>query len=175
MSADKPAKVLLVNDRKEGLLLEQMLQPVGCPLIQAPCGEDALKAALREDIAAILLDVSMPGMDGLQVAGYIQSLEQTRHIPILLITAVGRDLDCAWRAFATGVVDFLFKPLDPFELRRKVEFLLTCHLRDRALRQRVVELEGACDAARHTIDQLSQRLADLENDASSAVEPRGSR
>src|SRR2546422_6573366 len=86
------ASVLLVDDRPENLLaLEGVLKPLGARLVKARSGEDALLHLLRETFAVILLDVQMPRLDGLQTAELIKQREQTRHIPIIFITALSRD------------------------------------------------------------------------------------
>src|SRR2546422_5993168 len=84
--------VLLVDDRPENLLaLEGVLKPLGARLVKAKSGEEALLHLLRETFAVILLDVQMPRLDGLQTAELIKQREQTRHIPIIFITALSRD------------------------------------------------------------------------------------
>src|SRR2546422_257087 len=84
--------VLLVDDRPENLLaLEGVLKPLGARLVKARSGEEALLQLLRETFAVILLDVQMPRLDGLQTAELIKQREQTRHIPIIFITALSRE------------------------------------------------------------------------------------
>lgn len=75
---------------------------------------------LREDFAVILLDVSMPGMDGFETADLIRRRERTRYTPIIFVTAIGRSEAHVARGYSVGAVDYLFKPLVPEILRSKV-------------------------------------------------------
>jgi CheY-like chemotaxis protein len=121
----KRAKVLLVDDRPENLLvLEAILQGLDHDLVTAPSGEEALKRLLTDDFAVILLDVQMPGMDGFETAEHIKRRERTRHIPIVFLTAIDRKPHHAFRGYATGAVDYLAKPFDPWVLRAKVSVFI---------------------------------------------------
>src|SRR5207248_7461383 len=112
----------MVDDRPENLLaLEGILKPLGVRLVRAHSGEEALLHILRETFAVILLDVQMPRLDGLQTAELIKKREQTRHIPIIFITAMSRDATHVLQAYGHGAVDYLLKPIDPEILRAKVQ------------------------------------------------------
>jgi len=85
------ANILLVDDRPENLLaLEAVLTSPDYRLFKAKSGEEALKCVLAEDIAVILLDVQMPGLDGFQTASLIKSREKSQHIPIIFVTAISQ-------------------------------------------------------------------------------------
>ena len=99
--------VLLVDDRPENLLaLEGVLKPLGARLVKARSGEDALLHLLRETFAVILLDVQMPRLDGLQTAELIKQREQTRHIPIIFITALSRETAYIFKGYEQGAVAY---------------------------------------------------------------------
>src|SRR4051812_7604210 len=105
--------VLLVDDNPDNLrLLEILLEPLGFHLVLAGSGEEALRHLLTDDIALILLDVQMPGMDGFETARHIKERERTRDIPIVFLTAYGDDAARVAEGFSTGAVDYLTKPLD---------------------------------------------------------------
>ncbi|WP_353940538.1 response regulator [Streptomyces sp. HUAS MG91] len=124
------AKVLLVDDRESNLrVLEAALAPLGVPVVCAGNGDDALKIALRGGVGVILLDVRMPGISGLEVADYLLRLDQTRDIPIVLVTGIGTSA-LAQTAIELGVADLLVKPVDPWVLRVKVSYLLNAGHRD---------------------------------------------
>src|SRR5450432_2689798 len=111
MPGRRTAKILMVDDRPENLLaLEAILQGLGHDLIKASSGENALKCLLTTEVAVILLDVQMPGMDGFETAGHIKRREKTRDIPILFLTAIDGEAHQAFRGYAAGGVDFLAKP-----------------------------------------------------------------
>ncbi|MGQ0845552.1 MAG: response regulator [Sporichthyaceae bacterium] len=135
-----PVKILMVDDRPENLLaLEAILSGLGHELIRAECGSDALKQLLLNDIALILLDVQMPGMDGFETATQIKARERTQDIPIVFLTAIDDGAHQAFRGYSAGAVDYLCKPFDPWVLRAKVNVFIELHQRRRelqALRER---------------------------------------
>src|SRR5215471_8759474 len=116
-----PINLLLVDDRPENLIaLQAILKRPDYHLVTATSGQDALQLALRERFTVILLDVVMPGLDGLEVARHLKELERTRHIPILFLTAVATHVEQIYRAYSVGAVDYLIKPLDAEMVRKKV-------------------------------------------------------
>jgi len=146
----------MVDDRAENLLaLEAILAGLGHDLIRASSGEEALKRLLVEDVALILLDVQMPGMDGFETAQHIKSRERTRDIPIVFLTAIDGEAHQAFRGYAAGAVDYLSKPFDPWVLRAKVSVFVELHERRRELASRSVAVE--------------QRMAALEPDRLAAL------
>jgi signal transduction histidine kinase/ActR/RegA family two-component response regulator len=113
--------ILLVDDRPENILaLKSILQQPSYRLLTATSGEEALRIALREHLDVALIDVAMPGMDGVEVAGHMKALERCRDVPILFVTAFGQDPTEIHRAYAAGGADYLVKPLDPDIVRKKV-------------------------------------------------------
>src|SRR5688500_13618368 len=118
---DTTVNVLLVDDRPENLLaMDAILSPLGQRLVRANSGTDALKRVLVEDFAVILMDVQMTGMDGFETEEVIRSRERPRYTPIVFVTAYDRSEATVNRDYGVGAVDFLFKPLVPEVLRRKV-------------------------------------------------------
>ncbi|HET6463073.1 MAG TPA: ATP-binding protein [Candidatus Krumholzibacteria bacterium] len=117
----KPANILLVDDRPENLMaLSAILERPEYNLVTATSGEEALSLALREPFAVALIDVAMPGMNGLEVAVNLKALERSRDIPIIFITAFGNDPGEIHRAYTAGGADYLVKPLDAEIVRKKV-------------------------------------------------------
>ena len=136
----RAAKILLVDDRPENLLaLEAILQGLGHELLKARSGEEALKVLLVEDVALMLLDVQMPGMDGFETAAHVKKRERTRDIPILFLTALG-DTHQAFRGYAAGAVDYLAKPFDPWVLKAKVGVFVELYERRAELAAQAEEL-----------------------------------
>src|ERR1700746_1367356 len=102
---DRRAGILLVDDHVENLIaLEAVLEPLGERVVTAESGEEALRALLHEEVAVILLDVRMAGMDGVETARIIRSRPRTRHIPIIFMTAQASDVEDIALAYATGAV-----------------------------------------------------------------------
>ena len=145
------AKALLVDDRRENLIaLEAILQGLPLQTVGVTSGEAALKRLLTDDYAVILLDAHMPGMDGFQTAEHIKQRERTRHIPILILTAVDYDPHLAFRGYQAGAVDYITKPFDPWVLRSKVAVfvdLWTMHAELAATADEVEVLRSAVDDA----------------------------
>jgi signal transduction histidine kinase/ActR/RegA family two-component response regulator len=119
--ASSPASILLVDDRPENLVaLRAILERPEYRLVSATSGEEALSLALRERFAVALIDVAMPGMNGLEVAVNLKALERSRDTPIIFITAFGNDPEEIHRAYTAGGADYLVKPLDAEIVRKKV-------------------------------------------------------
>jgi PAS domain S-box-containing protein len=124
------AGILLVDDHPANVVaLEAILAPLGHELVAAASGEEALRQLLRRDFALILLDVQMAGLDGFQTANLIKQRPRSRHIPIIFITAVGRDAAHVFRGYSEGAVDYLVKPFDPDILRSKTQVFVELYLK----------------------------------------------
>lgn len=149
--------ILIVDDMEENLVaFEAVLGPLHQQLIRAVSGEQALKEMLRRDFAVVLLDVRMPGMDGFETAANIKRLDQTKDVPIILVTGSDPDVDYAYRGYAVGAADFITKPVDPWVLRTKINIFLDLHRKTRQLAMRAV--------ARHTdrLTDVTGRLSQIE-------------
>jgi CheY-like chemotaxis protein/two-component sensor histidine kinase len=115
------ATLLLVDDRPENLIaLKAILDRPEYRLVTANSGDEALKLALRQQFDVALIDVAMPGMNGLDVAAHLKQLERSRETPVIFITAYGDDPEQIHRAYAAGGADYLIKPLDAEIVRKKV-------------------------------------------------------
>src|SRR4051794_36456341 len=160
---DEPVNILLVDDRQENLLaLEAVLEPLGENLLHAQSGEEALRRLLHDDVAVILLDVQMPGLDGFETAAHIKQRERTRHIPIVFLTAINREPAHAFRGYAAGAVDYLSKPFDPWVLRAKVAVFVELFEKTQLLAQQTELLRRQMAAGEPSLrdsDELHQRLA----------------
>ncbi len=167
--------ILLVDDRPENLLaLEAILSGLGHELIRANSGAEALKHLLREEIALILLDVQMPGMDGFETAAQIKARERTQHIPIVFLTAIDGERHQAFRGYAAGAVDYLFKPFDPWVLRAKVGVFIELYQRRKELAAQAERLAAAeAVLASTALPQLTRAALDAAKAAVSAAEATG--
>ncbi len=115
--------ILIVDDRPENLLtLESIIEKDGRNIIKASGGNEALRLAIKENIGLILLDIQMPDIDGIEVAGLLRSNSKTRHIPIIFVSAVSKSERPILNQFEEGTIDCLNKPLDLEETKMKVSF-----------------------------------------------------
>jgi PAS domain S-box-containing protein len=117
-----PARILMVDDHPPNLIaLDAILDSLGQELVHANSGAEALRHLLDSDFAVILMDVQMPGIDGLQTAKLIKERPRNKHIPIIFLTAIHKDQAYIFRGYKEGAVDYLLKPFDPEILRSKVQ------------------------------------------------------
>ncbi|WP_405409127.1 two-component system response regulator [Streptomyces decoyicus] len=139
---DTSAGILIVDDMEENLVaLEAVLGSLSQKVVRARSGEEALKAMLREEFAVVLIDVLMPGMNGFETAANIKGLDQTKDVPIILLTGASVDPNYAYRGYTVGAADFLIKPFDPWLLRTKVNVFLDLHRKNRQLAAQAEQLK----------------------------------
>jgi len=154
-------KVLLVNDDPASLYaLESLLSEAAdqhvYELITAGSGKEALRQVLLHEFAVILLDVSMPGMDGFETAEAIHSHPRSAGVPIIFITAHYADEINRLKAYQKGAADYLFTPVIPQILQAKVAVFVEMTKKNILLRKKSEQL------ARLNQDLRVQRLQDLE-------------
>jgi signal transduction histidine kinase/DNA-binding response OmpR family regulator len=122
LDAPLKARILIVDDdERNAYAAVEALAELGHELIVARSGEEALKRLLGEEFALILLDLHMPGMDGYETAALVRSRKRNQHTPIVFLTAIFRDEAHIFQAYSAGAVDVVFKPIDPFILKAKVQ------------------------------------------------------
>src|SRR5262252_7941304 len=127
--AGKPqANILLVDDQESRLLSYQaILADLGQNLVTARSGVEALDRLMKDEYAVILLDVSMPGMDGFETATLIHQHPRFENTPIIFVTAFHMtDLD-RMKGYYVGAVDYVYVPVVPTILRSKVAVLVELH------------------------------------------------
>jgi PAS domain S-box-containing protein len=130
------ASILLVDDLPANLMaLEALLAPSGHRLVQAASGQEALRCALQEDFAVILMDVRLGDMSGIEVTAMLRDRERTRHTPVLLMTASHSDDRELLDGYAHGAVDYLRKPLVTEVLRAKVAVFVDLYRAREAVRR----------------------------------------
>jgi signal transduction histidine kinase len=136
-----PASILLVDDVPANLLsLEAVLGDLGQNLVKALSGEEALRLVLENDYAVILLDVRMPGLDGIETAKLIRRRPRSKHTPIIFVTAYDNPDVSVIRAYATGAVDYLVKPFAPEVLRSKVRVFVELYQKTEQVRRQADQL-----------------------------------
>jgi len=141
MQAEPKADILLVDDTPANLLaLEAILKDLGQNLVKVRSGKDALRYLLDHDVAIILLDVQMPGMDGFETAELIRQRGRSRHTPIIFLTGYESNDARVFKGYAAGAVDFLTKPFVPEVLRSKVTVFVELFQKTEEVRQHAERL-----------------------------------
>jgi signal transduction histidine kinase len=180
--ADKPPgfevpNVLIVDDQPANLdALEAMLEPLGCAFVRARSGDEALLALLRHDVAAIVLDIRMPGMSGLELAAMIKQRRRSEHVPILFLTAHFVDDTEILRGYGVGGVDYLSKPINAEILRSKVGVFVELFRKTRALealnealQREIADRERAQEALRVANQELEARVEERTAEVMTAL------
>jgi PAS domain S-box-containing protein len=167
MSEHDQANILMVDDQPGKLLsYEVILSELGENLIKAKSAREALDQLLRHDIAVVLMDVSMPEIDGFELADMMHQHPRFQKTAIIFISAVHlSDLDRI-KGYQSGAVDYISVPVVPELLRAKVTVFAELHRKTRQLERLNRELEQRVEERTEEIrrlnGQLEQRVAELE-------------
>jgi len=136
-------KVLVIDDEPDVLMLCRVnLELAGHEVVEASNGEDGLELAMAERPDAVVLDLMLPKLDGISVLEALTANEQTRHVPVILLTAKTQreDRRAAWRA---GCTEYLTKPFSPVDLVKIAERAAGMSAAERSdRRERELELLG---------------------------------
>lgn len=118
------ARVLVADDERDILeLVVFRLERSGYEIVRATDGEEALRFALEQRPDLAVLDVMMPKLNGYDVTREIRRHEETRTMPVILLTARAQEADVT-RGFEAGADDYLKKPFSPQELGARVQAIL---------------------------------------------------
>src|ERR1700740_2183044 len=136
MDIDGKVSILLVDDQPSRLLTyESVLNGFGWNLVAARSGLEALEKLMREEFAVVLMDVSMPDMDGFEAARLIHEHPRFERTPIIFVTGVQvTELDHL-KGYKLGAVDYVSIPVVPEILRSKVAVLVELYNKRRELRE----------------------------------------
>jgi len=165
MRAKQKVNVLMVDDQPAKLLTyEAILVELGENLIKAKSGSEALDLLLKNDVAVVLTDVSMPGMDGFELADTIRQHPRFQQMPIIFISAVCvTDLD-RLKGYQTGAVDYISVPVVPELLRAKVSVFAELHRRAQQLENLNRELRRLSNSLIAAQDNERRRIARAMHD-----------
>jgi DNA-binding response OmpR family regulator len=125
MTDDRPLPLVLIADDEDDIreLVSYRLTNSGFDVLEAADGEEALDLSLEHRPDLAILDVMMPRIDGYELARRLRQEEQTRRMPIILLTARSQETDVA-RGFESGADDYVRKPFSPQELAARVQAIL---------------------------------------------------
>jgi two-component system sensor histidine kinase/response regulator len=157
------ANILLVDDRRDKLLaLEAVLEGLGQNIVKATSGKEALRCLLKQDFAVILLDVSMPGMDGFETASLIRSRLRSERTPIIFVTAFGDTRTHVARGYSLGAVDYLLSPIVPEVLCTKVSVFVELYKQTELIKRQAEELRRLNRVLENQVAALSAANSELE-------------
>ena len=155
--------VLLVDDEARNLdVLESILGGTDYQLVRAQTADEALMALLSGEFAAIVLDIRMPGISGIELAQLIKQRKRTRDIPILFLTAHLSEERDVLRGYDVGAVDYLTKPVNPDILRSKISVFADLFRKTRALAAANAALEREIEERLRAEEALRQANEELE-------------
>ena len=122
---EEKTSILVVDDKKENIVaIEAVLAPLGLNIIPASSGQEALRQLLHHEVAMILMDVSMPIMNGFETATLIRERESLKNVPIVFITGIAFGQEEYLKGYTLGAVDYIYKPVIPGVLAAKVQVFI---------------------------------------------------
>jgi signal transduction histidine kinase len=185
-----PVDILLVDDEARNLdALEAILTDPSYVLHRAGDADLALKLLLEHDVAAIVLDIKMPGVSGFELAKIIKNTKRFRETPIVFLTAYLVDDEDVIAGYGAGGVDYLTKPVNPQILRHKIAVFADLYRKTRELatvnaklarlnegleervKERTTELERSEAALRSAAHQKDEFLAVLAHELRNPLAP----
>ena len=162
------SKILVIDDKNDNLIAAKALLKAlipECEVFTALSGADGIALAQKELPDTILLDIHMPGMDGFETCRRLKTAERTRHIPIIMLTAIHTDSENHVRTLNLGAEVFLTKPINPEELTAQVNAMLRIKQAEDALRDEKDTLEelvqARTNALRRKTFSLNERVKEL--------------
>lgn len=142
--SDDPVKILLVDDLEDNrFVLKSQLRNENYQLLEAASGQEAIRIAQTHQLALILLDVQMPGMNGIETAEAIRKLNLPHHAPLIFLTALQWADSLIFKGYDTGAVDFIIKPVSIHILRSKVKYFVEMARQRQKLIDQAHELEAS--------------------------------
>ncbi|ATE77557.1 hybrid sensor histidine kinase/response regulator [Pseudomonas frederiksbergensis] len=163
MLSNIQTKLLIVDDLPENLLaLEALIKRQDLIVYKALSADEALSLLLQHEFALAILDVQMPGMNGFELAELMRGTEKTKSIPIVFVSAAGRDLNYAFKGYESGAVDFLHKPLDVHAVKSKVNVFVDLYRQSKAMKQQVEALEQSRREQGALLEQLQNTQKELK-------------
>ena len=175
-NASQNVNLLIVDDLSDNLLaLQAVIRGPGRTIYQATSGEQALALLLEHEFGLAILDVQMPGMNGFELAELMRGTEKTGHIPIVFVTAAGKESNYSFKGYESGAVDFLYKPLDVQAVQSKVNIFVELHRQRNETRRQVVALEKSRQEQELLLEELKatqqalQKSVHMRDDFTSVV------
>src|ERR1035441_4792516 len=164
MSADDRVNILMVDDQPGKLLsYEVILAELGQNLIKATSASEALNVLLKTDIAVVLMDVSMPELDGFELADVIRQHPRFQKTAIIFISGVHLTDSDKIQGYRSGAVDYISVPVVPDVLRAKISIFVDLHRKTR-------QLEALNDDLERLVAERTEELRRREEQARTRAE-----
>jgi signal transduction histidine kinase len=163
MTQDPGTKLLIFDDLSESRrTLEASIRDDVYSIHAAASGEQALSLLREHEFALAILDLQAPGVNGPALAEAIRGMARTRHLPIVFVSAPGRDLDFEFAGRETGVVDVLYTPLDARVVRSKVRVFVELYQQRHVLKRQLAAIEEARRRQQLLATELQGMQAELQ-------------
>ena len=160
----EPVNILMVDDQAGKLLsYEAILSPLGENLLKANSGREALEYLLKHDVAVVLMDVSMPDIDGFQLAEMIREHPRFRKTAIIFISGVHLTDTDRLKGYERGAVDYISVPIIPGLLRAKVSVFAELHRKTQQLEKLNRELENRVAERTEELRESESQFRSLAN------------
>lgn len=169
---EKLISILLVDDDPKNLMvLETILNSPDYRLVKASTADAALLALMKDEFAAIVLDVQMPDMSGLELARLIKQRKKTQHVPILFLTAYYQEDEHVVLGYDAGAVDYITKPVNPAVLRSKIGVFIDLFRKttalaevNRAMEAEIIERQKAEERFRMVVETAPNAMVMIAGD-----------
>jgi two-component sensor histidine kinase len=160
-SADmEKVNILLVDDDVRNLdVLDSVLARPDYHLVRARTANEALLALVKNEFAAIVLDIHMPDLDGFKLAELIKQRKRTQHVPIIFLTAYYQEDKDVLQGYGAGAVDYLSKPINPLILKSKVDVFVDLFRKTHALTKLNQAMEAEIE---QRVEQIRASLREKE-------------
>ena len=160
MSVQGKPKILIVDDLEVNLiLLETVLRKENASILKSMTGKEALEISAVNDLALIILDVSMPGMNGFELAEHIRNQENNALTPIIFVSAILYDQHSIIKGYQSGAIDFITKPFENEVLLGKVRMFLKIHQQNREIKRSSEALKESVSRYQKAEDTLLFRYS----------------
>ena len=157
-------KILAIDDQKDNLTIIKAVLSSQLPdikILTALSGSDGVDIAIKEQPDTIILDIIMPSMDGYEVCIKLKENIATRHIPIIMLTAIQTDSNSRIKGLTLGADAFLSKPIDPLELSTQVIVMLRIKEAEDKLRFEKNELENLVQMRTNSLTESKEKYRAL--------------
>lgn len=159
--ASTPLLMIIDDSATNARMLEELLESAAFRVIWAQTGEIAIETVQTVTPDLILLDITMPGMDGFETCRYLKAIEATQDVPIIFMTALSHSLDKV-RGLSLGAVDYITKPFQQEEVLARVNVHLKLYQLTQGLEQRVEARAQELTAALAQLQQSQLQMMHSE-------------